>query len=89
MFTWRYFLTGIAMYACLCSLLRFRQINNLRRRYKFTDRASLSKMTNEQAQEIVSFIAWSEFPLIYITSMRFALLRVCTPPPSLFECHMA
>lgn len=64
-------------YAALCSALRYRRIRNLKSRMGFTDRASLSKMTCEQALEIARNISVYDFPTIYDVSLQIGALRVC------------
>lgn len=63
-------------YVVLCSLLRFRRIKNVQSRYNFPDRASLARMTNQEAHEIVRTVIYYEFPLFYDLSLRFALFKV-------------
>lgn len=77
----------LSCYAILCSTLRFRRINNLRARYGFTDRSSLRKMTNEEAQKISRHMAYSEFPSMYALSLKLGALRVNpTFPKQLVSC---
>lgn len=71
-----YAVLGVVGYLSLCSALRFRRINNLKAKLKFTDRASLSRMTIEEAQVITKNAMYYEFPIFYDLSLRFALLRV-------------
>lgn len=67
---------GFISYAGLCSLLRFRRIEKLKRRLNITDRDSLSRMTNDQAQEICLILGSYEFPKFYDLAMQVALLKV-------------
>ncbi|KAF5592609.1 dephospho kinase [Fusarium pseudocircinatum] len=62
-------------YVVLCSLLRFSRINSLRSKLRFHDRASLSRMTNQDAFQIVQNIARFEFPLFYDLAVRLALFE--------------
>ncbi|KAI5465485.1 hypothetical protein BGZ63DRAFT_479229 [Mariannaea sp. PMI_226] len=62
-------------YISLCSLLRFRRINYLRTRYKFDNRASLARMTNQDAFEIARNVIYLEFPLFYDLATRLALFE--------------
>lgn len=48
----------------------------MRKRLNFPDRESLSRMTNEDAQKIVSYISTYEFPLLYDFSLRYAIFKV-------------
>lgn len=63
-------------YVALCSLFRFSRINSLRSKLGYHDRASLSRMTNQDAFEITSHLARFEFPLFYDLSVRLALFEV-------------
>jgi hypothetical protein len=64
-------------YVVLCSLLRFSRINSLRSKLRLYDRASLSRMTNQDAFQVVQNIARFEFPLFYDLAVRLALFEVC------------
>ncbi|KAH7023779.1 hypothetical protein EDB80DRAFT_807901 [Ilyonectria destructans] len=68
-------LLGFASYAALCSLLRFRRLQWVRARYGYTDRASLARMTNQDAHEISKSLIYLEFPLFYDLSVRLALFE--------------
>lgn len=71
-------LLGIFLgYVALCSLVRFSRVNSLRSKFGFHDRASLSRMTNQSAFEIVKVMANLEFPLFYDFGTRLALFEVC------------
>ncbi|KAF4967184.1 hypothetical protein FSARC_5217 [Fusarium sarcochroum] len=62
-------------YVTLCSLVRFSRVNSLQSRLGFKDRASLSRMTNQDAFEIVNSIAQFDFPLFYDLAVRLALFE--------------
>lgn len=64
------------MYVLLCQLLRFRRVKNMQSHYGFTDRASLSRMTNDEAHAISKKISQLEFPTIYELGVRVALFKV-------------
>ena len=66
----------LIVYLALCSLLRFGREKEMRRKYGYLDRASLARMTNDDAQAIVKYIIDLEFPFLYETSMKFALFKV-------------
>ena len=75
--TWKEaFVAILAVYIAICSMLRFRREKYLRRKLSYPDRASLGRMTNEDAQQILQFLITSEFPYMYKTSLQFALLKV-------------
>lgn len=69
-------LGGFLGYVGLCSALRFQRINSLQKKYGFTTRESLSRMTNDEAQQISLMAAQYEFPLFYDLALRVALFRV-------------
>ena len=46
------------------------------RKFGYRDRESFSKMTNVDAQAIISYIGQLEFPWLYIASAQFALFKV-------------
>lgn len=71
-----YSAAGFTVYAVLCSSLRFQRLKTMRKRLNFPDRESLSRMTNEDAQKIVSYISTYEFPLLYDFSLRYAIFKV-------------
>lgn len=70
-------LIGLAGYVGLCSFLRFRRLRSVQARYKFDTRESLSRMTNQEAHEIVWSLVNYEMPLFYDLSLRLALFEVC------------
>ncbi|KAH8197741.1 hypothetical protein TruAng_008075 [Truncatella angustata] len=63
-------------YLLLVQALRFQRAKSLRRCYGFPDRASLKKMTVEDAQKIIVDLASLEFPLMSETSLQFGLFKV-------------
>lgn len=71
-----YSFAGFACYAVVCSSVRFRRRNTMRKRLNFPDRESLSRMTNEDAQKIVYYLSIYEFPLLYDFSLRYAIFKV-------------
>ncbi|KAL6696128.1 hypothetical protein J3F84DRAFT_373119 [Trichoderma pleuroticola] len=70
-----YSAAGFTAYALLCSSLRFQRLRTMRKRLNYPDRESLSRMTNEDAQKIVSYISLYEFPLLYDFSLRYAIFK--------------
>ncbi|VUC33320.1 unnamed protein product [Clonostachys rosea] len=66
---------GVLGYLTLCRVLRFRNIQALRSQLNYPDRASLSRMTVHDAQKIINFLYYKEFPLFYDLSLRFALFK--------------
>lgn len=72
--------TGISLglgYLVLVQALRFQREKSMRKRYGYPDRASLGKMTVEDAQKIIKDLASLEFPMMSETSLQFGLFKVC------------
>ncbi|KAF5518848.1 Mycophenolic acid synthesis protein B [Colletotrichum aenigma] len=68
-------LSLLAGYLVLCHSLRFRRINNLQKRMGYTDRASLARMTNNDAQLILKHMIEFEFPKFYTLALQFAIFK--------------
>ncbi|KAF9869665.1 hypothetical protein CkaCkLH20_12852 [Colletotrichum karsti] len=64
-----------AGWVILCSALRFRRINNLQKRMGYTDRVSLARMTNDDAQIILRNMIEFEFPKFYTLALQFAIFK--------------
>lgn len=71
-----YIVAVSAAYPILCSLLRFRRMRWLHRKYDFPTRESLARMTDDEAWEIQKVLLQLEFPFFYIKALQFALFRV-------------
>lgn len=69
----------LPLYLLVCSTLRFRRRDALQK--GFPNRASLARMTTVEAQSIVNKLAELEFPYTFLTSLQFALFKVCQRPP--------
>ncbi|KAK9428982.1 hypothetical protein V1505DRAFT_375469 [Lipomyces doorenjongii] len=69
-----YFMQGFLLYVLLCSLLRFRRRDAMHKKFNYT-KATYSKMTNVDAQAIMSYLAELEFPKIFLASIQFALFK--------------
>ncbi|KAK9327259.1 hypothetical protein V1520DRAFT_299690 [Lipomyces starkeyi] len=69
-----YFIPGFLLYALLCSVLRFRRRDAMHKKFNYT-RATFSKMTNVDAQAIMSYLGELEFPKIFLASIQFALFK--------------
>lgn len=67
---------AVVAYLGLCRALRFRRERALRRRFGYPDRASLARMTAEEAQQIVHFLSSWEFPLFNFLALEFGLFKV-------------
>ena len=77
--------TVLAVYMATCRALRYRHQEALRRKFGYGDgdrgdRAALARMTADEAQQIIRYIANYEFPLFHKVSLEFALFKVRTPP---------
>lgn len=72
-------------YLVLVQTLRFQREKSMRRQYGYPDRASLKRMTVEDAQKIIKVVASLEFPLMYAKSLEFGLFKVCKHQ----SCHDA
>ncbi|EAW07745.1 uncharacterized protein ACLA_024610 [Aspergillus clavatus NRRL 1] len=70
-----YIVAVSAAYPILCSLLRFRRMRWLHRKYDFPTRESLARMTDDEAWEIQKVLLQLEFPFFYIKALQFALFR--------------
>jgi len=72
-----YLIPTSLLYIAVCAALRFSRRDAMRKKFNYPDRASLSRMTNVEAQTIVQYLAELEFPRIYEMSVQFALFKVC------------
>ncbi|KAL4894010.1 hypothetical protein BDV59DRAFT_176635 [Aspergillus ambiguus] len=64
-----------AAYPILVSVLRFRRLRWLHKKYHYPTRESLSRMTDDEAWEIQKVMLQLEFPFIFIKALQFALFR--------------
>ncbi|PBP24545.1 hypothetical protein BUE80_DR004567 [Diplocarpon rosae] len=69
------FVASLLAYLVLCSLLRYQRRDAKVKKYGFTDREAMKKMSNVEAQEIITYLAELEFPKVYYTSIQFALFK--------------
>ena len=78
--SWKKYVIPVALgYIVLCRALRYRGEKRLRRRMGFPEgcgREALSRMTNDQAQQIIKYLAANEFPEFHVTSLQFGLFKV-------------
>lgn len=74
--SWPSLVTIFVLYVALCRSLRFRHEKAMLRRFKYTDRASLANMSNDDASEILKSIIVYEFPKLYHSSLQFAIFKV-------------
>lgn len=63
-------------YVLLVRVLRFRREASLRAKFGYPDRASLARMTNTEAQQIILALGSYEFPLMQAFSMEYGLFKV-------------
>ncbi|KAL2006117.1 hypothetical protein VTN00DRAFT_9771 [Thermoascus crustaceus] len=71
----KYTLLGFLAYPALVSLLRFRRLRSLHKKYHYPTRESMAEMTNDDAWEIQKATAQLEFPFMYTKALQFALFR--------------
>ncbi|VUC30473.1 unnamed protein product [Clonostachys rosea] len=62
-------------YLLLVRALRFRRENAMKRKFKFTGRASLARMTTAEAQLILKTLATLEMPQLQMLSLEFGLFK--------------
>lgn len=62
-------------YPLIVSFLRYRRIKNTLDRFPYPDRASLTSMTDNDAQLIQASMAQLEFPFTFEKALQFALFR--------------
>ncbi|KAI0102693.1 hypothetical protein GGR51DRAFT_284199 [Nemania sp. FL0031] len=79
MSSWKSYVAPAALgYVLLCRTLRYRGEKKLRRDMGFPEgcgREALSHMTNDQAQQIIKYLAAWEFPLFHYLSLQFGLFK--------------
>ena len=68
-------LLAITAYILLVQTLRFRRSQSALRKYAYTDRASLSRMTYADAQAVVRELAVHEFPTMFELGVQLALFK--------------
>lgn len=69
-------LTLFLGYVLLCRALRYRREASMRRKFGYPDRASLARMTTEDAQLILRDLLTLEFPQFAVTALQFGLFKV-------------
>ncbi|KAI1424919.1 hypothetical protein F5Y12DRAFT_749779 [Xylaria sp. FL1777] len=73
-----YVVPAVLGYILLCRALRYRGEQKLRRRMGFPEgcgREALSRMTNDQAQQIIRYLATYEFPDFHRMSLEFGFFK--------------
>ncbi|KAI0179059.1 hypothetical protein GGR52DRAFT_287312 [Hypoxylon sp. FL1284] len=66
---------AVVSYLSLCRALRFNYESALRRKFGYPNRASLARMTTEEAQQIVHSLSSWEFPLTNFVALQFGLFK--------------
>lgn len=78
--SWKAYIAPAALgYVLLCRALRYRGERNLRRDMGFPaacGREPLSRMTNDEAQQIIRYLSAWEFPEFQFTALQFGLFKV-------------
>ncbi|ROV89131.1 hypothetical protein VSDG_08889 [Cytospora chrysosperma] len=65
----------IGLWGIFCSVFRFKHEKAMLQRFGYINRASMAKMTNDDAQKILEDIMSYEFPLLYKVSLQYALFK--------------
>ncbi|KAJ3577537.1 hypothetical protein NPX13_g3028 [Xylaria arbuscula] len=77
--SWKQYVIPVALgYIVLCRALRYRGEKRLRRRMGFPEgcgREALSRMTNDQAQQIIKYLMVNQFPEFHILALQFGLFK--------------
>lgn len=68
-------LPGIPLYLLLVRSLRYQREKAMRKKFGFPDRASLARMRNDEAQQILKYLITLEFPWFWQLSLQFALFK--------------
>ncbi|KUI70729.1 hypothetical protein VM1G_05852 [Cytospora mali] len=68
-------ISGTSLWGLLCSSARFKTEKAMLQRFGYIDRASMARMTNDDAQRILEYIMTYEFPLLYKLSLQFAIFK--------------
>lgn len=73
-------LAVVSAYPVLVSLLRFRRLRKVHKKYNYPTRESFARMTDDDAFEIQRTLLQTEFPFMFAKALQFALFRVscCT-----------
>ena len=69
-------ISSFIAYILLCSFFRMHRRDAMLKKFGYTNKQSFSKMTNVDAQAIISYLGQLEFPWLYIASAQFALFKV-------------
>lgn len=76
----QYVVPLVAAYPILASLLRFRNMKQIHKKYNYSTRESFARMTDEDAFEIQKNLIQYEFPFFFTKALQFALFRVSFYP---------
>ncbi|CEN62349.1 hypothetical protein ASPCAL08985 [Aspergillus calidoustus] len=71
----RFVLPLVAAYPVLVSLLRFRRVKQIHKKYNYPTRESFARMTDEDAFQIQKNLVQFEFPFFFTKALQFALFR--------------
>jgi hypothetical protein len=75
--------TAFAGYVLLCNSLRFRRVKQMEKKFGYDTREKMASMTTTDAQKIISYMSELEYPKVFLTSVEFALFKVCLSSPHL------
>lgn len=70
-----YIVSAFLAYMIVCSQLRYQRQRTMHKKLGFSDRKSLSRMTNDEAQSILTYLGELEFPKLMEMSLQFALFK--------------
>ncbi|KAE8408632.1 hypothetical protein BDV37DRAFT_278641 [Aspergillus pseudonomiae] len=70
-----YSLVPLTAYLVLVSFLRFRRLRWLHKKYNYSGRESLARMTDTEAWEIQKILFELEFPFMFFQALQFALFK--------------
>jgi hypothetical protein len=74
-FSWSFLFPLGALYLWLASSLRFRRVEAVKKKYGYSTRDQMAKMTDNEAQEILRIISDLEFPAMFEKGLQLALFR--------------
>ena len=69
-------LLSVLAYVYLMSILRYRRVKAMHRKFRYSTRESFSAMTVDDAHAIHHYLVYLEFPKVFSTATLFALFKV-------------
>lgn len=68
-------LPAVLGYVSLVSILRYRRVKAMHRKFRCSTRESFATMTLDDAHAIHSYLVYLEFPKVFSTATMFALFK--------------